>query len=289
MKEEKVLLFKEIYENKFNVTTKVIETFKNNSCLIGFSEIRDNSNCCPIIYIGEKLETINTKGEFLKFAEEVKKMIEDSKENISDIEKEMQDINKFEKIKNSITFKLIQIKNNENYLKDKVYTQFLNLAKVFLIDYEDRSVIITNNLLKIWNKSVEDIIIVANENLKKEEFFITEMSELLFGGNTKKIEIMEENTLYTITNKNKINGAKVLATDFLLKSAEKTKMNVAFLPSSIHELIAIPLEKIETDIIQKLKEMVQEVNADEDVIRKEEILCDNVYIYNFEDKMLMYV
>lgn len=102
------------------------------------------------------------------------------------------------------------------------------------------------------------------------------------------VEEMKENEMYSIIgNNNKRNCAKVLATNYLLEKARKTKMNVVFLPSSIHEVLAIPLKNIDKKEIFTFKKMVKEVNEDENVIDKTDILSDSIYIYDYQEDILL--
>ena len=62
--------------------------------------------------------------------------------------------------------------------------------------------------------------------------------------------------------------------------AKKIQCNFYILPSSIHEVILLPVEN-ENDDIGRLKEMVYEVNHTE--LSEEEILSDSIYMFNREN------
>ncbi len=83
--------------------------------------------------------------------------------------------------------------------------------------------------------------------------------------------------MYVAGNESKNFGAAVILYDkFLMDFAEKIQSDIYILPSSVHEVILIPVEN-ETDEVQKLKDMVYEVNHTE--LPKEEILSDSVYLF----------
>lgn len=82
--------------------------------------------------------------------------------------------------------------------------------------------------------------------------------------------------MYVLSNESKTYGAGVLLYQDLLKDfANKTQSDYYILPSSIHEVILIPVTE-EEDVL-RLKNMVCEVNRTE--MEMEEILSDCVYIF----------
>ena len=85
--------------------------------------------------------------------------------------------------------------------------------------------------------------------------------------------------MYVAGNESKNFGAAVILYDSCLEEfAENIQSDFYILPSSVHEVILIPAEEDESkDEIQKLKDMVHEVNYTE--LDMEEILSDSVYMY----------
>ena len=87
--------------------------------------------------------------------------------------------------------------------------------------------------------------------------------------------------MYVAGNESKNYGAAViLYENFLANFARKMQCNFYILPSSIHEVILLPVEN-ENDDISRLKEMVYEVNHTE--LSEEEILSDSLYMFNWEN------
>lgn len=83
--------------------------------------------------------------------------------------------------------------------------------------------------------------------------------------------------MYVAGNENKNYGAAViLYEDFFASFAEKIQSDFYILPSSVHEVILIPVENEENEI-SRLKDMVYEVNHTE--LSREEILSDSVYLF----------
>lgn len=83
--------------------------------------------------------------------------------------------------------------------------------------------------------------------------------------------------MYVAGNESKNYGAAVILYDnFLASFAEKIQNDFYILPSSVHEVILIPVENEEYEI-SRLKDMVYEVNYTE--LSREEILSDSVYLF----------
>lgn len=90
--------------------------------------------------------------------------------------------------------------------------------------------------------------------------------------------------MYVAGNESKNYGAAViLYDDFLATFAEKIHSDFYILPSSVHEVILIPVENDESEI-SRLKDMVYEVNHTE--LATEEILSDSVYLFKCSSGMI---
>ena len=90
--------------------------------------------------------------------------------------------------------------------------------------------------------------------------------------------------MYVAGNESKNYGAAViLYEDFLASFAKKIQSDFYILPSSVHEVILIPVENEESEI-SRLKDMVYEVNHTE--VCAEEILSDSVYLFKNSNGMI---
>ena len=88
---------------------------------------------------------------------------------------------------------------------------------------------------------------------------------------------MPEGMMIVATNETKLNGAIAMkATEKLAEVADKYgKQVLAILPSSIHEILLVPLSGDES--VSNLDKMVQDVNATQ--LAPEEVLSNHAYIY----------
>lgn len=215
----------------------------------------------------------------------------------------------FEEMKKNITYRLISYDRNKKLLSKIPHVKYLDLAITFhCLVKEDKDGIgtirISNEHLSSWNisleqlqeaanintsiifpaviKSMEDTIkgIVLDTPIKDGENISDEDFELLM----KHSFYSDSPAMYVLTNKQGINGASCLLYDGLIgEFANKIQSNLFILPSSIHELILVPTQNNRNR--SSLKEMVVEVNLTQ--VAPEEVLSDNVYYYNRNQKAII--
>lgn len=96
----------------------------------------------------------------------------------------------------------------------------------------------------------------------------------------------EGGNMYVFSNQQGINGATVLIYPDALKEFisryQVTEKYLFILPSSIHEIILVPANKLSMQ--ESLQQMVKEVNKSE--VAEEEILSNRILIYNCEKDAL---
>lgn len=96
---------------------------------------------------------------------------------------------------------------------------------------------------------------------------------------------MPEGMMIVATNETKLNGAIAMkATEKLVEVADKYGKDLAILPSSIHEILLIPIDE-NTNFLY-LDAMVQEVNATQ--LQPEEVLSNYAYRFNREERSITY-
>lgn len=200
-----------------------------------------------------------------------------------------------EAMKPYIFFRLISLGRNKKLLTKIPYIRFLDLAVTFhcLVRSEDDAIgtiRITNKHIKLWKTSMEDIKKLAFSNSKS--LFppqIRSMEEVIGGvlqkggkkGDIYDIDYSPEESypMYILTNEKGINGAScMLYKDVIKDFANLIKSDLYILPSSIHELILMPMEN--TTEKERFSQMVMEINSSQ--VPVEEILSDHVYIYSRE-------
>ena len=292
------------------------KVLKNNGVtLTGVVILNENQNCVPNIYLDNYFEQYN-KGrniqdivcEILKYYEEHKIEKRVNMECFSDFDyvknnlcfrlinfdrnKEL--LNQVPHIRyldlaivfyciveeESIGYGNILIRNEHikrweadiNKIKAHAYINTPKLLKANILPMED----VIYELMK--SKMAVDIE-HSIENHMDERICVTdEMIDPIVKEMLGKIYTESKGPkMYVASNDRKNFGAAILKYENCLSDfANSIQSDFYILPSSVHELILIPIENEENEV-EKLKEMVQEVNRTE--LMEEEILSDSVYLF----------
>lgn len=264
---------------------------KNNDIILNAVSIqKKGDNLVKNIYL-EQYYQMYKNG--LALEDIVSQILKEATENRAfiDIKKSkevLKNIWNYEKIKDRIIFKLLNKGMNVNYLKDKLYRDYLDMAEVFHITIEmtDNNVmattLISKELLSKWNVSVDEIY---KQSLKNMQMLLPERISPI----EKILDLNEEDnynrqvsSFYVLSNIYMNNGAAAMLYEDVLKlfSEEQGTDEVIIIPSSVEEVILIP-KLGKNDISEKkCSELLSEVN---NIIEEEIVLSNNIYIYNHTD------
>lgn len=201
----------------------------------------------------------------------------------------------FSKVKDRLCMKLVNRAANPELLPKIPYRDFLDLAVVYYVDCYNPvigigTVQVYNSHMETWGVTEEDLWEAASVNTPKRkpgriESMGDMLAEMFAGQGDGDGECLSCSMgeapvpMLVITNKERVYGAAVVLYSRILKqAADKVGSDLFILPSSLHEVLAVPM--IEERDAAKLKEMVEDVNRKE--LRPEDVLSDNVYIYRRE-------
>lgn len=199
----------------------------------------------------------------------------------------------FEQVKSRIVYRLVNYEKNKPLLKEVPYRKYLDLAIVFCFlacdagDKWQASILIRNEHLAYWNVSAEEVAGMAYENtprLLKHDF--VSMRQVVDGlckcetdreiSGTDMAGIPE---MVILTNRSRLNGAACILYPGILKEfADKTGSNFVILPSSIHEVILVPVKEDKLPDRESFCRIINEVNEAE--VEDMEVLSDHPYFYN---------
>lgn len=259
----------ELLGNGYTIEAK--EIAKNNEVVTGIIIHNANSNIAPTIYINEMLE----KGNNIQAISEAIVLRYKEIENQGMPAIDVNNIANFEWVKPRLTLKLITAKGNEEVYKGVVCEPFFDLMAIVYIKLtEDASCRVTEQLLKNWNCAYADVINIAKANIENSEPEFVNLGALM---GAPEIEIPG---MCVITNKERLCGANMMFSPKAMEMACK-KLDtdtVIVLPSSVHEVIAIPYE---LEAVKGCNAMVQEVN--ETQVEPEDRLADHVFIYSITE------
>lgn len=192
----------------------------------------------------------------------------------------------FERVQGLIFYKLVNFEANTVLLADIPYTRYLDLAIIYYVRYEndeigDGSILIHNSHLEMWGCTTQDLAGLAEKNTPQLcPIAVSTMMNVLqeCGADTEELSLCEETPvpMHIMTNEAKVSGAiTILYQDALKNFADSIHSDVVILPSSVHEVILLPLQ--EEEGFQELRNMVYEVNRSQ--LAREDFLSDNIYLY----------
>lgn len=137
-------------------------------------------------------------------------------------------------------------------------------------------------MAEAYGITIEEIEEAAQKNTYNAGFEKISMAQIMAQMTGCDMGLSEEdNPMYVISNRNRQNGAgAMLFTQLFEDLAEKFDSDIYILPSSIHEIIAIPAMAGMEE--QYMRDMVREVNSTQ--VAKEERLSNSIYRFDREAK-----
>lgn len=186
-----------------------------------------------------------------------------------------------------VEYQLVNAERNAEklkYIPGKKNADLVAIYRVVASAGEDgmKSYVLTKAILDRSGISFEELDEDAKKNTEKSGFSVRTMSEVmceLMGVNvSQEIEEPDGPQMYILTNARKLHGANImLYKEYLEIAAERMNGDFYIIPSSIHELIAVP---VSAQGLEELRQMVKAVNDNQ--LAPEEILGYEVYRYNRE-------
>lgn len=286
-----------------DATVEINQVIKNNDCVLDGLSIRtEESNAVPVIYLNPYFEQIQQGTDM----DNVLSQIADAYETRSiNYDTNLSKITDFDSIKDKIVCKLINEEANEVFLQDKPYTKIEDLAVVYqiLLDKSKESIAsiaITDNLMKEYGVTVNELHSRALENMEKQPYVFKGISqivdEVIYGcipteqnmdrneaGKSAPQAIEDiQDTIFVLTNDTMLNGAAEILNDNIRQEIAEKIGDFYVLPSCIHETMIVPKDAgLELD---ELEQMVQEVNYSQ--VAPDERLSDHVYEYDAKEHEL---
>lgn len=253
---------------------------KNNGVSATGLFIRENGqDVSPILYLDDYYIHYQN-GELLENV--IRNIRADYDKKIQMAAVKIPNLQEFENIRGRVIYRLVNYEKNKEILEDCPHIRLYDLAVTFrwvarIDDVGVSTSLITNKQVKEWGVSVNDLVLAARQNTPR--LFpaqIIDMEEML-AGMVSFILYPSAIPMYILTNEQELNGASALLYGDILKDfANKKGADMYILPSSIHEVIMIPADRI--DDPKKLSSMVHEANTT--VVSTGDVLSDSVYYYD---------
>lgn len=200
-------------------------------------------------------------------------------------------------VKGSIVYRLINTERNRALLEDTPHMEFLDLSIVFSIMFPQKgtgmaAITVRSAHMKLWGVSVKELYRAASENTYKlAPYEIKNMTEVMrelirkenpegYDCDIGMTELSDSMPLYVLSNKNRIEGAACMLYPGLLRDfSDAAGCSLYIIPSSIHELVLLPVSNTERG--SEIKNMIREINDEQ--VRPDEILSYSLYYYDREE------
>lgn len=204
----------------------------------------------------------------------------------------------FGKLQERICYRLVGKKGNEILLEGIPHMEYLDLAICFFYAYYsdemgEGSILIHNSHMEMWHVCTEDLFRLAQVNTPRlfpwkcgtlwEMLYenIQEGQEEGGGENALQASVPDDIPMKVLTNSRRNYGASaVLYPGVLEEEAEKMGGDFYILPSSVHETILLPYDRMLSAGF--MKEMIFDINRTQ--VEPEEVLSDSLYYYDAEMK-----
>lgn len=253
-----------------------IEILKNNGVkLDGFSYQKEGHREQPTVYVNHYYRKDIEEQELEEIAETIVKIQRDS---ILLPEKNLAQVLEYPMMKEQIYYKLISREKNEELLKQIPWLPWLDLALVFYLRIpehiiQNATALIHTVHMEHWGLTLGELYRTASENMKKLSVLLKPMEEFLEGCHLEALN----SGMYVLSTEKKEFGAAVIVSPEVQKMCfERLEEDYYVLPSSIHELILLP---VSLSVGRKgLEELVEEVNSF--CVSEEEYLGGHVYRYS---------
>lgn len=156
---------------------------------------------------------------------------------------------------------------------------------------EDGSFVVKDGHLDAMEMTDEEVLETAISNLDVRKYDAKDIKDVMsemMGADSEMMGLFPPTRpeFYVLTNEEKINGAAALASDEILQQSMSTiyrdypnSHGFYVIPSSLHEVLLIPEEKVMTkEDEENLENMLREVNQTQ--VAPEDVLSNNVYHYD---------
>lgn len=262
------------------------DIIKNNDThLDGLTILSENSNISPTIYLNYYYEQYTSGKSLPSICEEI---LHSYYQNAPGTNIDISFFTDFEKVKSRVIFKLVNYERNKELLKKVPHVRYLDLALIFncFLDASEggcATILIYHHHLSFWNISAEELYSLAKKNTPKLlRYQVQNIAEVIMNLFSEECNGMLHDTLepipmYVLSNHIKLHGSGcMLYEDLLSDISAKMDSDFYILPSSIHEVLLIPVKNAAS--YTELVTMVKEINSTQ--LTREEILSDCVYLYS---------
>ena len=285
-------IVKGLPEEYKDAKAEIISSYRNQEKAVGIAVKKASSNIAPIVYLEPYFKRYQEGAGTTLILYHISSLIVNNEVQNIDLDF----ICNWDEIKDKVVPKIVSINGNDDYLADKVFTEFAkDLAVIYqipVIKTEDGVgvIAITNNIFEKISGLTDKQVLheAAIKNIKDKSTFKT-MKEVLrdklintYGLSDEDIDILFISTplmplkMYVLSNTDNYNGAaQILNEDIMKQIADEIGDDFLIIPSSVHEVII--LTDTDNIDIDNLGELITSVNENE--LDPNERLSDHPYRY----------
>ncbi|MBQ4562871.1 MAG: hypothetical protein IJA58_00155 [Lachnospiraceae bacterium] len=276
---------------------EIVQIVKHNDMkLTGMVFLREGGNVSPIVNLDLMYEDYKNGKPYSTLMQEAYSVLMEVRgRKISGLT-----VDRYEDLKDKIRIRMCNPKQNEEWLKDKVHKPAGEFVCTYYAELFDEgssmaAKAVTHENLEEWGISEETLIRDAEENLRQMPILMRDVEDIMLdvffeenGQNLYHLPREKWKSLnglvYAISNESRVYGASVLARDDVLKRlGEMFGANYYVLPSTVHDILAIPLSHGNLSI-ERFFHFVK--TASEELIKPEERLSDAVLLYDRKQERL---
>lgn len=274
-------------------TVSVSSMLKNNSTRLEGITVRKDTECvAPTIYTNDYHKRYLQGDDFQSLCSEIRASVELGLDNVPEnpefLEQDM------EKLKKLIIYRLVNYDMNSELLQNVPHRKFHDLAVTYHLfvkvngDYAG-SILINSEYMGRLGFTEKELYRLAKANtprlfpleISRMGEVLQKMSNVSEGESPLEFAALNDYPMYVISNNRCTNGAACLLYPGIRRElSERFPDGFFILPSSIHELIALPVDRDAEELLR----MVADVNLTQ--VPPEDILSNNIYRYYPEDDEL---
>ena len=269
---------------KEEASVSLQKVMKNNGTVYTGLHIREREgNMIPAIYLEPYYDKYKKGDSLYSIIRELRENYEWAMTRMGSYDFDLADYNS---VKDKLIYRLVNYEKNKDMLNSCPHIRLEDLALTFRwLAHEDSigisTALVTFQELELWDVTGEDILLDAQRNTRRlfpEKVML--FDELFCSYMDDDYEWDDYIPMYIVTNRQQINGACViLYDDFLKEFVQKNPGDYYVLPSSIHEMILVPADRVKNP--ESLKNIVHDANRT--VVNEDEYLSDSVYYYDSEE------
>ena len=199
----------------------------------------------------------------------------------------------FSWVKKHVVMRLINKKKNADILINSPYIPFLDMALIFAVRIKVKSgfygsAIIKNHHADFWETDAMELFSCAKQNVNRLlPPVCIKMSDLIIDCFPESSPFFSafDPKMYIISNEERSYGASVVCYHhFVSDLAAELNDDLILIPSSVHEMIAVPMSAM--DRMDILNESIREVN--EFHLPPTQVLSDHAYVYRRDTDRITY-